>query len=176
MSDSDIDNTEDFPRVSEEAETDNDETTDVLAFWVMVDDNVEMDDSDNKEMMVNLDGEAEIHDEGELFKCISILQEAQVEVQRIEAKNNCPHCYTGNSKRTKQRHALQWQNIAEDPKCCFITNFFKLMKRKREEMDSNGGSDVKKSDAESVAESMDEEIEKGWVSGTSKSIMRLSEY
>jgi len=35
------------------------------------------------------------------------------------------------------------------------------MKRKREEMDSNGGSDVKKSDAESVAESMDEEIEKG---------------
>jgi len=107
MSDSDIDNTEDFPRVSEEAETDNDETTDVLAFWVMVDDNVEMDDSDNKEMMVNLDGEAEIHDEGELFKCISILQEAQVEVQRIEAKNNCPHCYTGNSKRTKQRHALQ---------------------------------------------------------------------
>jgi len=75
--------------------------------WIALDRDSEVVESDNEEAEIDSDEEAEIHNDRELLNFIVVLQEAQIVAQQTEARNNRPHYYTQNSKRTKQRHAFQ---------------------------------------------------------------------
>ena len=160
-SDSDSEGAESVPEVSEE---DSDEKSAMSSFWVVLDD-LETDDDADEEGEIDSDGEAEIHDEGGLSKFMVVLQEAQVVARKEEARNNRPQHYTGNSKRSKQRHALQRRKLAQDPNHQFITNFFKPVKRIRDEVDSCQEMSDEET-IEVVEESTEHEESDGMVSST----------
>ncbi|KIJ50611.1 hypothetical protein M422DRAFT_44342 [Sphaerobolus stellatus SS14] len=89
-------------------------------------------DIDCSEDEIDEDGEAEIQDDAQLLKFVTVLQDAQVaaqleEKERMGGRKRKKH-YTGNSLRSEQRHAANRRKLAQDPTHQFISQFFPLKK------------------------------------------------
>ncbi|KIJ22610.1 hypothetical protein M422DRAFT_276934 [Sphaerobolus stellatus SS14] len=112
-------------------------------------DDLEDDSGDeDSDQQIDEDGEAEILDDQQLVDFVTVLQQAQTAAQAAEkegmAGRKRKRHYTGNSKRSEQRHAANQRKLAEDPKHQFITKFL------QPKVFSQNASETDASDSEAI--------------------------